>query len=363
MLSGVSCVSAVQCWAVGEVGPVGGGGGGNFRPQALIENWNGSSWSIEPSPNVAALSFLNTLSCVRAVGCMAAGSSATSVQGQRPGPACVRRAADVPAGLEPGPRALGTGRWCVHLRSGAVRRLHGRAASQAPVVGTVATPDGGGYWLVAADGGVFAFGDAPFYGSMGGQRLNAPIVGMAATPDGHGYWLVAADGGVFNFGDAPSPAPWEDDCSMHRLSAWRRRRWGLLAGRVRRRSLRLRRRRLRRIDGWAAPQRPSDRHRRHSEWRRLLAGGLRRGHLRLRQCRVLRLGAGSGHRRPATDRRHEPDTERGRLLVGGFERRRLQLRRRRVPRSAERAATRRASLGHLLLLDAASRRSRTHRRR
>jgi len=32
--------------------------------------------------------------------------------------------------------------------------------------------------------------------------LNAPIVGIAATPDGHGYWLVAADGGVFTFGDA-----------------------------------------------------------------------------------------------------------------------------------------------------------------
>lgn len=34
-------------------------------------------------------------------------------------------------------------------------------------------------------------------------NLNAPIVGMAATPTGKGFWLVAADGGVFNFGDAP----------------------------------------------------------------------------------------------------------------------------------------------------------------
>jgi hypothetical protein len=33
--------------------------------------------------------------------------------------------------------------------------------------------------------------------------VNQPVVGMAATPDGHGYWLVAADGGVFSFGDAP----------------------------------------------------------------------------------------------------------------------------------------------------------------
>ena len=36
----------------------------------------------------------------------------------------------------------------------------------------------------------------------GAQPLNAPIVGMATTPDGGGYWLVASDGGVFTFGDA-----------------------------------------------------------------------------------------------------------------------------------------------------------------
>ena len=60
-----------------------------------------------------------------------------------------------------------------------------------------------GYWLVAKDGGVFAFGDAGFYQSLGGTKLNAPIVGMAAAPDGKGYWLVGADGGVFSFGDAP----------------------------------------------------------------------------------------------------------------------------------------------------------------
>ena len=72
----------------------------------------------------------------------------------------------------------------------------------APIVGMAATPDGGGYWLAASDGGVFNYGNANFYGAMGGDHLNAPIVGIAATPDGKGYWLVASDGGVFNFGDA-----------------------------------------------------------------------------------------------------------------------------------------------------------------
>ena len=55
---------------------------------------------------------------------------------------------------------------------------------------------------MASDGGVFNFGDAAFYGSMGGQHLNPPVVGIATTPDGQGYWLVASDGGVFSFGDA-----------------------------------------------------------------------------------------------------------------------------------------------------------------
>jgi hypothetical protein len=51
----------------------------------------------------------------------------------------------------------------------------------APVVAMTADPTGG-YWLVAADGGVFSFGPAAFFGSMGGTRLNAAIVGITAAP-------------------------------------------------------------------------------------------------------------------------------------------------------------------------------------
>jgi hypothetical protein len=71
-----------------------------------------------------------------------------------------------------------------------------------PIVGMARTPSGRGYWLVASDGGIFPFGDAVGRGSTGNLRLNRPIVGMAATPDGGGYWLVAADGGIFPFGNA-----------------------------------------------------------------------------------------------------------------------------------------------------------------
>jgi Cu/Zn superoxide dismutase len=71
-----------------------------------------------------------------------------------------------------------------------------------PVVGMAATPSGDGYWMVASDGGVFNYGDAPFVGSTGNLKLNEPVVALAPTPSGQGYWLVAADGGVFAFGDA-----------------------------------------------------------------------------------------------------------------------------------------------------------------
>ena len=95
-------------------------------------------------------------------------------------------------------------------------QFHGSTGSlklQRPVVGIVPTNDRNGYWLDASDGGIFAFGDAGFYGSIPGlglhpagsglpNSLNAPIVGMVPATDGNGYFMVASDGGVFAFGDA-----------------------------------------------------------------------------------------------------------------------------------------------------------------
>jgi len=69
------------------------------------------------------------------------------------------------------------------------------------IVGMAATPTGRGYWLVGADGGVFAFGDAPYLGSLPGNGTTASaIVGIATTPSGEGYWLVGANGAVYPFG-------------------------------------------------------------------------------------------------------------------------------------------------------------------
>lgn len=69
-------------------------------------------------------------------------------------------------------------------------------AQLAPVVGITATTSGQGYFEVAAEGGLFAFGDATFQGSMGGKHLNRPIVGTATDR----YWEVASDGGLFALG-------------------------------------------------------------------------------------------------------------------------------------------------------------------
>ena len=69
-----------------------------------------------------------------------------------------------------------------------------------PVVGMAAAPDGGGYWLVASDGGLFSFGDAGFSGAATG-RLRRSAAGMAATVGG--YRIVSSDGSVYAFGTAP----------------------------------------------------------------------------------------------------------------------------------------------------------------
>jgi hypothetical protein len=51
------------------------------------------------------------------------------------------------------------------------------------VVGIGATTDGAGYWETAADGGLFAFGDAHFAGSMGLATLAEPIVAVTPSPN------------------------------------------------------------------------------------------------------------------------------------------------------------------------------------
>ncbi len=77
--------------------------------------------------------------------------------------------------------------------------------TQSPAPGTTQSP-AGGYWLVARDGGVFAFGAAGFFGSVPGlpvsQRPSSAVVGLVPSPGGRGYWEVTSSGDVYSFGDA-----------------------------------------------------------------------------------------------------------------------------------------------------------------
>ena len=64
------------------------------------------------------------------------------------------------------------------------------------------TPDGLGYWVLGNDGGVFSFGNAPFWGSHGSTVLDSHVVGIHPTHDAGGYWMVEKDGTVHVFGNA-----------------------------------------------------------------------------------------------------------------------------------------------------------------
>ena len=73
-------------------------------------------------------------------------------------------------------------------------------ASNAPVVGIVPSRDGGGYFMVAADGGVFAFGDAHFAGSCPGiGGCSGSAVDVMPDASGNGYWIVTNTGNVYGF--------------------------------------------------------------------------------------------------------------------------------------------------------------------
>ncbi len=123
------------------------------------------------------------------------------------GPATLQ---SLPGGTSPVGPSGGVGGYWINASDGGVfsfgnAQFYGSTGGMrlnAPVVGMASTHDAAGYWEVATDGGVFSFGDAQFHGSTGSIHLNRPVVGMAVTPDGGGYWLVASDGGIFAFGDA-----------------------------------------------------------------------------------------------------------------------------------------------------------------
>ena len=76
-LEGVTCVSASDCWAVGYYYT-------GLYDQTLIEQWNGTSWSIATSANASALdsNYLYSVTCVSASDCWAVGYYVDGVYNQ-----------------------------------------------------------------------------------------------------------------------------------------------------------------------------------------------------------------------------------------------------------------------------------------
>ena len=189
-------------------------------PKTLIVHWNGAVWlpQASPSPGSTAISSLNGVSCVGVTICFAVGGSNVTGFDSK---TLIERGSATPDALNLNQPIVGTaatrsggGYWLVAADGGIFSfgdaRFYGSTGAMhlnQPIVGMAASHSGHGYWLVAADGGIFSFGDARFYGSTGAMHLNQPIVGMAATPSGGGYWLVASDGGIFSFGDRASTVP------------------------------------------------------------------------------------------------------------------------------------------------------------
>jgi hypothetical protein len=244
LFSTVSCALPTMCEAAGFQDN--GSASGN-----LVEQWNGSVWSLQPAPNPQApgLGSPATVDCIGPTSCVLGGQADRGL-GSGPAMVLTYNGASWSLGTTPQPGNQSSLADSIHgvscaaeffcvavgeeedtagfpqpmvLTSPVTRPGYDEVATDGgiftfdstgffgstgaltlnkPVVGMAQTPDGGGYWLVASDGGIFTFGDARFFGSTGAIAFNRPIVGMATTPSGRGYWLVASDGGIFTFGDA-----------------------------------------------------------------------------------------------------------------------------------------------------------------
>ena len=73
-LFNITCVNSVDCWAVGTETETGGNGNSTG---ALIENWNGTDWSVVPTPtpsgNGVVGAFLQGITCTSPSACTTVG--------------------------------------------------------------------------------------------------------------------------------------------------------------------------------------------------------------------------------------------------------------------------------------------------
>jgi hypothetical protein len=203
-LLGISCVGSSFCMADGYVK-------GGSAIQDLSEQWNGSTWSVVATPEAVTADGggLAGLSCVGPSLCVATGVNLITT-GDASGTTQVLLWNGESWAPETSPNTGASGdltlldavscvahQACMSVGSDADNNA-GTSATLAEWAPLLSS----GYYTASAAGGVFALGGSQYFGSAGGLTLAAPIVGIAATPDDGGYWLVASNGGVFAFGDA-----------------------------------------------------------------------------------------------------------------------------------------------------------------
>jgi len=79
LLQSVTCASSNNCWAVGYWSPLGG------NPEESLKNlvlrWNGTKWSLGSAPNASPVSSLNDVTCTSASECWAVGAYRNSNDG------------------------------------------------------------------------------------------------------------------------------------------------------------------------------------------------------------------------------------------------------------------------------------------
>jgi hypothetical protein len=73
-LTGVTCTSASDCWAVGFYNPGNSVVVGNYA-QRLIEHWDGTSWTLVTSPTDPQGAFFDSVTCTSARECWAVGTT------------------------------------------------------------------------------------------------------------------------------------------------------------------------------------------------------------------------------------------------------------------------------------------------
>jgi len=130
-LRGVSCVSTSDCFAVGDA--IYGAQGSTEK--TLTERWNGTGWSIVPSANQAgsAISELDGVSCVSATFCVAVGFSQPNMA--TPGDALVEQwngrtwsIVERPVGVLQGVSCT-SATFCIAVGGGSLQRWNGKTWS------------------------------------------------------------------------------------------------------------------------------------------------------------------------------------------------------------------------------------------